>query len=156
MGDMSRTMTRTYLRMAIMVRDTFSWRSRRGSRMWEATHCRVVSGNTWGNRQIKRENFNQRQFRWTGNGKFYKIPILVSLWLHLRKLNVNKSPTLKHCYCHSFLFLTWCLFRGAIKKKNYQTLDIVQTPAAPPPPLGRYGRIKFGRSDLTRTPLPLP
>ena len=44
------------------------------------------------------------------------------------------------------------IIRGAIKKKNYQTLDIVQTSADPPPPLGRYGRKKFGRSDLARTP----
>ena len=45
--------------------------------------------------------------------------------------------------------------RGDLKK-NYKTLDIVQT-SADPPPLGRYGRKKFGRSDLARTPpLPLP
>ena len=30
-----------------------------------------------------------------------------------------------------FTLLTWV--RGAIKKKNYQTLDIVQTSADPPP-----------------------
>ena len=63
----------------------------------------------------------------------------------------SQPPTLH------LLSLALCLvvmrgLRGAIKKKNYQTLDIVQTSADPPPTLGRYGRKKFGRSDLARTP----
>ena len=44
------------------------------------------------------------------------------------------------------------MLREAIKKTNYQTLDIVQTSADPPLQLGRYGRKKFGRSDLARIP----
>ena len=49
------------------------------------------------------------------------------------------------------------VLKGSHQKKTYQILDIVQNSADPLPPLGRYGRKKFGRSDLARTPpLPLP
>ena len=45
------------------------------------------------------------------------------------------------------------LFRGALKK-NYETLDMWQSSLTPP--LGRYGRKKFGRLEWGRTPPPSP
>ena len=43
--------------------------------------------------------------------------------------------------------------REAIKKKKYEILDIVQN-SETPPPLGWYGRIKYGRLALAQTPPP--
>ena len=43
----------------------------------------------------------------------------------------------------------------AIKKKNYEILDIVRN-SDDPPPLGWYGRKKYGRFRWAQTPPPLP
>ena len=42
--------------------------------------------------------------------------------------------------------------KGSHQKKNYKILDIVQNSEIPP--LGWYGRIKYGRLALAQTPPP--